>query len=158
MAISSIRIEHESSHPLAVVRLQASAAELGTVVPHSCGLVWSFLRANNLRGGRNVALYWDDAIRLEVGVEFPDAMPEDREVVPSATPAGKVAAVTHFGPYTELGEAHGAIHRWASEHHERLAGPFWEVYGHWETAWNTNPQLIRADVCYLLTAAGHLAG
>jgi len=32
-----------------------------------------------------------------------------------------------------------------------FAGPNWEIYGHWQSEWNTNPSQIRTDVYYLLT-------
>jgi hypothetical protein len=33
-----------------------------------------------------------------------------------------------------------------------LAGPNWEVYGHWQDEWNSDPSKIRTDVFYLLVA------
>jgi hypothetical protein len=35
-----------------------------------------------------------------------------------------------------------------------LAGPNWEVYGHWTDEWNSDPAKIRTDVFYLLVANG----
>jgi hypothetical protein len=35
-----------------------------------------------------------------------------------------------------------------------LAGPNWEVYGHWKDEWNSDPTKICTDVFYLLVAAG----
>jgi len=106
------------------------------------------VRAQNLRGGRNVALYWDGGIRLEVGVELAVAFETDGEVVPSHTPAGQAATVTHFGPYAQLGGAHEAIREWCQTHGYRLVGPSWEVYDHWQDSWNSNPSGIRTDVFY----------
>ena len=136
--------------PLAVVRLQVPPAELPRAVPECCGRVWSTLRAQGLRGGRHVALYWDDAIRLEAGVELLAPFAEQDGVVRSATPSGRTAVVEHFGPYSSLGAAHQAIRAWATEIGHRLAGPRWEIYGHWQDAWNSDPSQIRTDVCYLL--------
>lgn len=150
MSLSEVQIVSTPSTPLAVVRRLVRAADLPRVVPHGCGLVWNFLRAHGLRGGRNVALYRDSAINLEVGVECADALPEDGDVVRSATLAGRVALVTQLGPYAGLGGAHDAIRRWCAERGERPAGPSWEIYGHWEGAWNSDPGLIRTEVCYLL--------
>jgi hypothetical protein len=31
-----------------------------------------------------------------------------------------------------------------------LAGPNWEIYGHWQREWDTNPSQIRTDVYYQL--------
>src|SRR2546428_1567330 len=145
-----VQVKYVSSIPVAVVRRQAHASELSTVVPADCGLVWGFVRAHQLKGGRHVAIYWDGSIRLEVGVELADPFPEGGEVVRSATPAGSAAFVAHFGPYHQLGAAHEAIRSWCSAHGHRLAGPNWEVYGHWQSEWSANPSQIRTDVFYQL--------
>jgi effector-binding domain-containing protein len=136
--------------PLVVIKRQARPADLSRLVPECCGLVWNAVRAQELKGGRHVALYRDGSIRLEVGVELSGPFVEQGEVVRSATPAGAVASTTHFGPYGGLGAAHDAVRRWCQDHGHRLAGPSWEIYGHWEAAWNDDPLRIRTDVCYLL--------
>src|SRR5205807_1815784 len=112
MAVSEVEVANLSSIPLAVVRRQARASQLATVVPEACGVVWSFVRAKGLRGGRNVAVYWDGAIHLDVGVELNESLPEGGDVVRSATPAGPAASIVHLGPYHQLGEAHQAIRDW----------------------------------------------
>jgi effector-binding domain-containing protein len=71
-------------------------------------------------------------------------------VVGSATPAGTVAATTHFGPYGLLCQAHEAIRLWCANNGYTLAGPNWEIYGHWKDEWNTDPTKITTDVFYLL--------
>ena len=134
--------------PLAVLRRQVSATELARVVPECCGRVWKTLQAQGVRGGRHVAVYWDGAIRLEVGVEVAEPFAEQDGVVRSNTPGGRVAVVTHLGPYAGLGQAHAAVREWAKTSGHRLAGPNWEIYGHWQDAWNADPSLIRTDVCY----------
>jgi len=133
---------------LAVVRRTVPATELPRVVPECCGRVWKTLQAQSVKGGRNVAVYWDGAIRLEAGVEVVGPFTEENGVVRSATPGGRVAVVTHLGPYAGLGRAHAAVREWARTRGHRLSGPNWEVYGHWQNAWNTDSSLIRTDVCY----------
>jgi effector-binding domain-containing protein len=150
MALSEIRVAHAESIPLAVVRRQARASELAKVVPELCGVVWSSVRARGLKGGRHVAIYWDGTIRLEVGAEMIDSIPDAGDVVRSATPAGRTASVVHLGPYQQLGAAHKAILDWCAAHNLQLAGPNWEIYGHWQNAWNADPSQIRTDVFYLL--------
>ena len=145
-----VHFEQLESIPLAVLRRQAHKSELSRVVPEYCGLVWNVLRAQHAKGGRHVAIYWDDAIRLEVGAELEGPFTEDGHVVRSMTPSGAVAWVTHLGPYNELGAAHQAIHDWAKAGNHRLAGPKWEIYGHWKEEWDTDPSQIRTDVFYLM--------
>ena len=156
MAPYAVELQRLESVPLAVIRRQANASELARVVPECCGLVWEAVRAQQARAGRHVALYWDDAIRLEVGVELHGPFAERGDVVRSATPAGAVAVATHFGPYGGLGAAHDAVRRWCSANNHRLAGPSWEIYGHWQPEWNANPSRIRTDVHYLLSGSSGL--
>jgi effector-binding domain-containing protein len=154
-----VRIEQLDIHPLAVVRRRASSQELAKVVPEACGLVWNVMRAQNVPGaGRHVALYWDSQINLEVGVEVEAPFAGHGEVVGSATPDGTVASTTHFGPYHRLGAAHQAICQWCADHGYALAGPNWEIYGHWMDEWNSDPAKIRTDVFYLLKTDGMPAG
>lgn len=142
----TVRLEQRAGQPLAVVRRRASSHELARVVPDACGTVWRAVQAMQLAGpGRHVALYWDGQINLEVGVEVAAPFPGRDEVVASA-----VAATTHFGPYGQLHKAHEAIHLWCASNARTLAGPSWEIYGHWQPEWNTDPARIRTDVFYLL--------
>lgn len=150
----AVQIQQLDSIPLAVIRGRASAGDLSRIVPEWCGLVWNAVRAQQAKGGRHVAVYWDDAIRLEVGVELLGPFVEHGNVVRSATPSGTVASVTHLGPYGGLGAAYRAIHDWCHANSRRLAGPKWEIYGHWQREWDTDPSQIRTDVVCLLNEAG----
>jgi effector-binding domain-containing protein len=150
-----IRLEHHASQPLAVVRRRASPQDLATVVPAACGTVWAVLRAQQVpSAGRHVAIYWDGQINLDVGAEVAAPFAGHGEVVGSATPSGPVVTTTHFGPYRRLHEAHEAIRRWCASGGHRLAGPNWEVYGHWTDECNSDPTKIRTDVFYLLAVGG----
>ena len=154
-----VQLQQQSSQPLAVVRRRASSQELAKVVPDACGTVWGALRAAKIAGaGRHVAIYWDCVINLEVGVELEAPFAGAGEVLAAATPAGAVAMATHFGPYHRLGEAHQAIRQWCAQHGYTLAGPNWEIYGHWIDEWNKDPSKIRTDVFYLLKPGGGSAG
>ena len=146
----AVEIEKMSSVPLAVIRRQARQTDLAAIVPECCGIVWQAVKAQKAAAGRHVAIYWDASIRLEVGVELLGPFDDDGEVVRSATPAGPVASVTHLGPYEGLAAAHDAVRRWCETHGHRLAGPSWEIYGHWQPEWNVDPSAIRTEVCYLL--------
>jgi effector-binding domain-containing protein len=93
---------------------------------------------------------------LEVGVEMDGPFAGIGEAVASATPAGLVATVTHFGPYGQLHRAHEAIIAWSRDNGYTLSGPSWEVYGHWKDEWNNNPAKIRTDIFYLLVTDENL--
>ena len=148
-----VRLVDEPSIPVVVVRQVASAAMLPKVVPQSCGEAWDALRAQGQRGGRNIAIYWDGAIRLEAGVEFAGEFRATARVVRSATPAGLAATVTHLGPYQKLGAAHEAIHAWCAANGYETRGASWELYGHWQAEWDANPAQIRTDVYYQVVPA-----
>ncbi len=148
----TVEVQHLPAVPVAVIRRQASAGDLARIVPQDCGAVWKVLRRQQTKGGRHVAIYWDASIRLEAGAEIAGEFVEDGDVVRSATPAGPVATATHFGPYHTLRGAHDAIQAWCAASGHRLAGPSWEIYGHWDPAWNADPSRIRTDVFYLLEA------
>jgi effector-binding domain-containing protein len=153
-----IRLEQLSSRPLAVVRRRAGLQELSKVVPDACGVVWGVVRSQKVTGaGRHVAVYLDDQINLEVGVELDAPFSGYGEVVGSATPAGFVVTTTHYGPYGRLHEAHEAIRLWCGKNGQPLAGPNWEVYGHWKDEWNSDPTKISTAVYYLLVADGSSA-
>ena len=152
MISDAVKLQQLESIPLAVIRRQARQSELSRVVPELCGLVWNAIRTQQAKAGRNVALYWDGSIRLEVGVELLSPFTDQGEVVHSATPAGTVASATHLGHYGTLGTAHDAIHQWCQANNQKLAGPSWEIYGHWLPEWNNDPSQIRTDVYYLLTS------
>jgi effector-binding domain-containing protein len=135
----------------AVIRDRVPQADLKRFVPAACGEVWSFVRGAGLPNpGRHLAVYLDAKGSIEVGVEVSAPFTGNERVVCSSTPSGLVATTTHFGPYGSLGEAHRAIQKWCSEHGHSLSGTSWELYGHWEEEWNSDPSKIRTDVFYLL--------
>lgn len=148
---SEIHLEQLDARPLAVVRRLASQAEFSKVIPEACGLVWNTLRANHVTGaGRHVAVYLDTQFNLEIGVEMVQPFTSAGEVIASATPAGLVASAVHFGPYQTLGQTHDAVQTWCTDHGHELAGPSWEIYGHWKDEWIADASQIRTDVFYLL--------
>jgi effector-binding domain-containing protein len=150
----AVRVEQASSRPLAVVRRRASLQELSKVVPEACGAVWNVVRAQQIKGaGRHVAVYLDGQINLEVGVELESPFLGHGEVVGSTSPTGLVATTVHFGPYGQLHAAHRAICEWCARNGYTLAGPNWEIYGHWTNECNRDPAKIRTDVFYLLNSS-----
>jgi effector-binding domain-containing protein len=150
MTPPTVQLQELNSVPVAVIRRQANASQLSRLIPECCGLVWNEVRAQQVQAGRHVAIYWDGSILLEVGVELYGPFAERGGIVLSATPAGTVASATHLGPYSGLGAAHDAVHQWCSANNHRLAGPNWEIYGHWQSEWNTDPSQIRTDIFYLV--------
>ena len=115
--------------------------------------MWEALRAQQAKGaGRHIAVYLDDQVNLEIGVEMDGPFAGGGEVVGSSIPAGLVASTVHFGPYQKLRTAHVAIQEWCGRNGYELAGPKWEIYGHWLEEWNKDPSKIRTDVFYLVVS------
>jgi effector-binding domain-containing protein len=142
-----IRIENVMAQPLAIVRRRAAQTDLKTVIPAACGDVWNRAKAHAVdRPGRLVALYLDDVMNIEVGVEVSDAFAGFEDLPRSATPDGRVATATHIGGYERLHDTHVAIHTYCKDHGHRFAGPSWEVYGHA----TGDPAHLRTDIFYLL--------
>jgi effector-binding domain-containing protein len=146
-----VRLEQVGSCPLAVVRRRASIPDLPKVIPPACGEVWKVVKSQQIQGaGRHIAVYWDDVMNLEIGVELETPFAGFGDVVGSTLPAGTVATTVHFGPYPLLPAAHQAIRDWCQDNSQEMAGPNWELYGHWVDEWNRDPSKIRTDVFYLL--------
>ena len=146
--VEIVRVEPQTT---AVVRRRASMAELATAIPEMCGEAWDFASATpGLDPGRHLALYLNDLMDIECGVEVARPFEGNGRVVCSATPAGTAATVAHFGPYHMLPSVHDALARWCADNGHELAGPSWELYGHWDD----DPAKLRTDVYYLLREAG----
>jgi effector-binding domain-containing protein len=133
--------------PTAVIAATTSWAEYATMSRKlldevHAGVAWGGLG----RKGRNITLILDDTPRVEVGVEIDQPIRTSGRVVRSALPAGAVATTVHRGPHEDLAAAHAAVRRWCAEQSIRIAGPRWEVYGHW----NDDPELRETEVSYLL--------
>ena len=101
--------------------------------------------------GQNIFVYRgggtaDDEVDIEFGVGIKTPFSSAGAVHYSELPVGEVATATHWGDYARLGATHEAVLAWCREHHRRLAGPRWEVYGHW----TEDTARLRTDVYYLL--------
>jgi hypothetical protein len=104
--------------------------------------------------GQNIFLYRDSPERpteviVAFGVGVTAPFSPIGAVQPTTLPSGHVATATHWGNYAGLGGAHQAIQAWCRANERRLAGPRWEVYGHW----TDDESRLRTDVFYLLEPA-----
>jgi effector-binding domain-containing protein len=153
---SSIDIEIETARPnsILVVNRSATFEQLPTVIPETCGVVWDRLRAAGItENGRNVTVYVGNAnaaIDMQIGVEVDGEACRKIEwsegMYVTSTPIGDVAHAVYMGDYADLYLVHRSIAEWSNEVGRALAGPSWEVYGHW----SDDPTKLRTDVYYLL--------
>jgi effector-binding domain-containing protein len=147
--MGAVEIRHVRAQPTAVIAFGTTWAEWPQAWGPALGEVWEFLRTTDLRegtDGHNVFLYKDDVPNVEVGVQISRAFEPHGRVVPSATPAGRVARMTHRGPYDGLGETHDAIHTWCAENGHTLSRTRWEIYGDW----SDDPGKLETEVFWLL--------
>jgi len=146
-----VEVKHSQPTTTAVIRSRVPKEELSKFVPWACGEVWSFARSAGLsRPGRHVALYFNDGQgSVEVGAEVGEPFAGNDRVQCSKLPAGRVATTVHLGPYGRLGDAHEAIREWCAQQGQ-CRSVSWEIYGHWQDSWNSDPSKIRIDVFYLL--------
>jgi len=150
---TDVHIETAPTRLLAAVRRRVRIDQISSTWRPALDQVWEFLRRNpGLRtDGHNIFLYHHPANRqspidIDFGVEVTRSFEPSGEVVPTETPAGKVASALHVGPYERLGETHEAIHAWAAANKKSVAGKSWEIYGDW----TDDPTKLETRIEYLL--------
>ncbi len=142
--------DHAGARALAGVRASVLRGQVGAQFGVHLDQVYAAQRAGAVQlDGQNVFVYRagpgnDLLVEFCVGVKAPFAA--IGSVVPIMTPSGMVATTTHWGDYGILGNAHAAVLAWCRAHDRVLAGPSWEVYGHW----SDDPSKVRTDLFYLL--------
>jgi effector-binding domain-containing protein len=145
----AVRIVTPDPLPLAVVHRTLHPDALQAVWPPALDEVWAFVRTHGLKAGRNVFVYrpaQDQQITLEAGVELSSPLPANDHVFSSQTPTGRAVTAEHRGSYDGIPLAHTAIRRHCAAAGLQLAGPSWEVYGHYPS--DQTPPLT--EVFYLL--------
>lgn len=111
------------------------------------GKAWEFLRNHPEipQPGTNVWFYPGCGV-IEAGAQVLEPFESEGPVFCSHTPAGRAVVATHIGPYEKMGETYAACKKWIEENDLKLAGPSWEVYGHWDE----DPAKLRTDIYHLL--------
>ena len=153
MADSGVRLARAEPRPTIVVAEATTWREYPSRWRAMLDQVYAVVKPRGVApagGGKNrwqnVMLYKDDVPNVEVGVLAAGPFAPTGNVIASELPGGDVATTTHRGPYAELGAAHQAIHDWCEARGRRLAGPRWEIYGHW----TDDPDALETEVFYLL--------
>jgi len=140
VAFTPVQILQVVSQPTAIVRGPATTTNLP---PRIRALFDEFYKGFQGKAGLNIVYYpsWHESheFDIECGVQVESGGN-------SATPAGTVATLAYFGPYDQMKPAHEEIHRYVRANGHQIAGPSWEVYGHW----SDDPAHLRTDIFYLL--------
>jgi effector-binding domain-containing protein len=137
----------------AVVAESTTWAEFPALWGQLLDEVYRFVRGNEHLGTgpapeawQNVMLYKDDKPSVEVGVLVSERFEPSGRVVLSELPGGETAMAVHRGNYAKLGVTHDAVRAHAEAEGRQLAGPRWEIYGHWRE----DPSELETEVYYLL--------
>jgi hypothetical protein len=146
-----VRLQQMSPRNIAAIRARIPASQVAARFKTSLDQVYSAGRGPAIRlDGQNIFVYREvDGMPGHVDVEFGVGVAEpfatEGEVTCCTTPSGSAVTTTHWGDFRALGDAHRAVIEWARKHNVRLAGPRWEVYGHWREG--ATP---RTDIYYLV--------
>jgi effector-binding domain-containing protein len=149
-AITEVTAE---ARPVAGVRAQVPMGRVAQEFGRHLDQVYAAGRAGSVQlDGQNVFIYRQYAdgmltVDFCVGVKAPFSAVGNVE--PLLTPAGPAVMTTHRGDYARLREANAAIHAWCAANGRTVAGPSWEVYGHWDP----DPAKLTTDVYWLLQSA-----
>ena len=127
--------------PIAIVRGCANSVNLPAKIRELFDRFYAGFKA---KGGLNIVYYPGTSAAGEFDIACGVQLEQGGN---ASTPAGTVATTIHMGPYNQMKPAHQAIHQWARENERQLAGPSWEVYGHW----SDDPAQLRTDIFYLLS-------
>jgi len=146
-----IRVEDAPPRQLAVARGGASRAELSKTILRLLDMVWPVLRAQRVRTGHNVVLYFGGLAHIEAGVEVFGEFVDVGDVRHSQTPSGPVVSTAHWGEYSEMSGAYAALERWCAVNGRQQTGTSWELYGDWAD----DPQQRRTDIYLLLVRAAN---
>lgn len=115
-------------------------------------------RANGVQlDGQNIFVYRDAPdqpghLDIDFGVGITAPLVPVGDVRAVELPVGEVATTTHRGAYASLRAAHDAVLAWCRSNSRALAGPRWEVYGHW-----VDGEVPRTDIYYLLRPASDVS-
>jgi effector-binding domain-containing protein len=148
-----VRVTTIAARPVAGVRAQVPRGRVAQEFGRHLDQVYAAARAGAIvLDGQNIFIYRDatgEQLTVDFCVGVRERFAAVGAVMPLETPHGVAAMTTHHGDYGGLGRANAAILSWCRAHDRALAGPSWEVYGHW----HADPAQLHTDVYYLLQAS-----
>jgi effector-binding domain-containing protein len=153
MPTSPVRVVTVDPRPTAVITQTTTWDEFPRLWSRLLDGVYEVVRGNQDLAGeadtetwQNVMLYKDDRPTVEVGVLATRSFNPEGCVVASHLPGGTTAVAIHRGDYSLLGDTHAAVLEYVKAQGLDLAGPRWEIYGHWRA----DPAELETEIYYLL--------
>jgi effector-binding domain-containing protein len=149
--VHPVVLQQAAPRGVAVVRARLPASHIAAHFRTYLDQVYAAGRAGIVQlDGQNIFVYREaegaqGQVDAEFGVGVAAPFAAAGNVVYAMTPGGEVATTTHWGDYRTLGNAHAAVVAWCRTHEVPLAGPSWEVYGHWREG-----AIARTDIYYLV--------
>lgn len=120
------------SQSIVGIRATTSMEEIAQVIGALFGEIMEYLTGNGLApAGMPFTIYHEmdhETLEMECGMPVASTVEGTGRVRPGELPAGKVATVTHMGPYEQLGQTWSALKEWMDEAGLEAAGAPWEVY------------------------------
>ena len=120
------------AQPIVGVRTTAKMSELGQIMGPLFGEVMGHIQRNGQHpAGMPFAIYHDmngGEVDVECGIPVSSPIEGEGRISAGELPAGRVATVTHTGPYEGLRETWAALTEWMSSQGLVPAGAPWEVY------------------------------
>ena len=132
-ATLDVELRDHPAQRAVVVDVIASRDEIGGALSAALRQIGGYLHRHAVAPeGPPFAHYLgaDTEGRWQVAVGFPVSGPVEDDVCvrPDLLPAGRLAVVTHHGPYDELPRAWEVLRGWMAESGARPAGAPWESY------------------------------
>lgn len=146
----SVSLRQAAPRTIAAVRARLVASRIPAEFKRYLDQVYAARSSGLQLDGQNIFVYHDaldqpGQLDVDFGVGSTSSFAPVGNVRAVELPTGEVATTTHRGAYSDLRPAHDAVLAWCRSHSRALAGPCWEIYGHW-----TDGEVPRTDVYYLL--------
>lgn len=141
-------IHHLPMQETAVVTVDVPVAELPATIGGAIGEVMAAMAEAGVElAGPPFVRYFGTGPQVRAEIGFPVLRPAPRvgRVDPGTLPGGRIASITHIGPYEGLADTYGRLHRWLAELGLQPSGPTWEVY--WsDPGTEPDPATWRTDI------------
>ena len=125
-------IKEIEAQQTACIRIKTTMDKLAEVIGPMLGEIMGAVHPSGITPtGMPFARYHEvqgQEVDLECGIPLSAAIETTGRVVANELPGGKVATVTHVGPYVRLKETWAGIMGWVQSQELTPNGPPWEVY------------------------------